>query len=138
MSDLEANKQVVRDFFQAWNDRDFKTAHEMFDDGLEWWIVGDTAVSGSRDKRQMRAALKLLPRIFEGFRFTLHEFTAEEDRVAVVAESQGTHSSGRPYNNHYHFLMKIKDGRIARVQEYFDTEQATWVDTGRTGRDEAQ
>ncbi len=137
MSQIENNKKVVRDFFNAWNERDYQTALDLFTEDLEWWIVGNTAVSGSRNKRQMKTALKMLPRLFEGFRFELHEFTAEEDRVAVVVESFGTHKSGRKYNNHYHFLIRVKDGLLANVREYFDTEHATWVETGRTGQAEA-
>jgi ketosteroid isomerase-like protein len=88
VSDLEANKRTVHAFFQAWNDRDFKT-------------------------------------------------TAEADRVVVIAESHGTHKSGRAYNNHYSFHIRVVENRIARVREFFDTEHATWVETGRTGQDSA-
>ncbi len=135
MSNLEANKQIVRDFFQAWNDREYQVALDIFTEDMEWFIIGNTAVSGSKDKRGMRFGLKMLPRLFKGFRFVLHEFTAEQDRVAVTAESHGTHKSGRVYNNHYHFFIKIRDGKIALVREYLDTEHATWVETGRTGQE---
>lgn len=134
MSDLETNKRIVHDFFQAWNERDFAKATELLAEDLEWSIIGGTTVSGERNKREMKTALKFLPRIFEGFRFTLHETTAEADRVVVIAESHGTHKSGRAYNNHYSFHMRIKEQRIARVREFFDTEHATWVETGRTGQ----
>ncbi len=83
-----------------------------------------------KDKRTLSIAIKFLPRAFKGFRFTLHDVTAEENRVALTAESHGTHKSGREYNNHYHFLMFIKNDKIERVKEYFDTQHAIWVETG--------
>ena len=50
--------------------------------------------------------------------------TAEGERVALEAESHGTHKSGKKYNNHYHFLFRIRDGKIAEIREYADTAHA--------------
>ena len=47
-------------------------------------------------------------------KFTIHSMTAEDDRVAIEAESYGEHASGKTYNNHYHFLMRLRDGKIVR------------------------
>ena len=44
---------------------------------------------------------------FEHIEFILHDFTAEENRVAVTAESKGKHSNGKEYNNHYHLLNQL-------------------------------
>ena len=72
----------------------------------------------------------MIHRGFEGFHFILHEMTAEDNRVSLIAESKGKHASGRLYNNHYHFLVTIVDGKITKVKEYLDTEHATWIDNG--------
>ena len=53
--------------------------------------------------------------------------TAEGGRVALEAESHGVHKSGRKYNNHYHFLFKIRDRKIAEIREYADTQHAREV-----------
>jgi ketosteroid isomerase-like protein len=51
-----------------------------------------------------------------------HSLTAEEDRVAMEAESDMVHpQTGRRYNNHYHFLFKVKDGQLTLFKEYQDT-----------------
>ena len=60
----------------------------------------------------------------EGLIFTLYGMTAEDDRVALEAESHGVHKSGKQYNNHYHFLFRIRDGKIAEIKEYADTAHA--------------
>ncbi|HEX5586664.1 MAG TPA: ketosteroid isomerase, partial [Acidimicrobiia bacterium] len=59
--------------------------------------------------------------------------TAEEDRVAVVSEGHAVTLDGVPYDNMYHFLFELRDGRIAAVWEFNDTEHATAV--LRRGRD---
>ncbi|HEY4547356.1 MAG TPA: nuclear transport factor 2 family protein, partial [Pedomonas sp.] len=61
----------------------------------------------------------------EGITFTIHGMTAEGDRVAVEAESLGRHVSGKMYNNKYHFLAQLRDGKITRWTEYCDTELIT-------------
>ena len=59
----------------------------------------------------------------EGLKFTILGLTAEADRVAIEAESDGMHVSGQRYQNQYHFLMRIRDGRIVELKEYMDTQQ---------------
>ena len=44
-------------------------------------------------------------------------------RLFVVAQTAGTAEThdGRPYNNTYCQVIRIRDGKIAEVKEYFDT-----------------
>ena|GEM_PF-3098474 len=57
----------------------------------------------------------------KGLRITPKGLTAEGDRVAVEAESYGETASGKIYNNLYHFLFEVRDGKIQAVREYLDT-----------------
>ena len=61
----------------------------------------------------------------KGIHFTIKELTAEGDRVAIEAESRGEHVSGKTYANQYHFLMRLRDGKIIEFKEYMDTEMVT-------------
>jgi ketosteroid isomerase-like protein len=45
--------------------------------------------------------------------------------VAVEAESQGEHVSGKLYTNQYHFLFEFRDGLVVCLKEYMDTERVT-------------
>jgi len=47
--------------------------------------------------------------------------TAEEDRVAVEVEGKCALPNGDRYDNTYHFLLRLRDGRICEVREYADT-----------------
>jgi ketosteroid isomerase-like protein len=57
--------------------------------------------------------------------------------VAIEAESSAVHVSGKRFDNKYHFLMRLRDGKIVRLTEYMDTELVTDVLCGgrRPGRD---
>lgn len=127
---LEENKQTVRGLFEAINTQDIEKAEALLADNLNWWIIGRAKVSGEKDKRTVRLIFKMIFRGFNSFAFTLHDLTAEGNRVAVTAESRGEHKSGKKYNNHYHFLFFLQDGKIHRVKEYFDTEHAIWLEAG--------
>jgi hypothetical protein len=63
----------------------------------------------------------------DGLAFEVHSMTAEGDRVAIEAESKGMHVSGKKYNNLYHFLMRMRDGKIVEWKEYMDTMHANDV-----------
>jgi ketosteroid isomerase-like protein len=47
---------------------------------------------------------------------------AEEDRVAVEVEGKCQLPDGRRYDNHYHFMLLFRDGRIRLAKEYVDTK----------------
>ena len=53
--------------------------------------------------------------------------TAEGDRVAVEAESYAKMKNGKTYQNTYHFLFIVRDGKIQSVKEYLDTIHANAV-----------
>ena len=128
--DTEANKKLIRQFFDAVNSNDAGAIGECLHDELNWWIAGSIRISGNKNKRAMLLGFKLIHRVFSGFRFNVEELTAEADRVSVTAQSHAKHPSGRAYNNHYHFLMQIREGRICDVKEYFDTQHAEWIEHG--------
>jgi ketosteroid isomerase-like protein len=73
--------------------------------------VGDDAAGGE------------IPQFDEAyaFRFKVHGLTAEEDRVAMEAESWQPNPNGRLYNQLYHYLFRVKDDQIVLYKEYQDT-----------------
>jgi len=66
-----------------------------------------------------------------GLTLTVKSSLAEGDKVALEVESQGELHNGRIYNQEYHFLMTIGDGKITSVKEYLDTQHlfAVWFQT---------
>ena len=84
------------------------------------------AHSGRFSKAQIQGAAGQIYEVFpQGIQFTLDALTAEGERVAVEAHSQGRHVSGKLYTNEYHFLFEFRDGKLAVLKEYMDTERVT-------------
>ena len=75
--------------------------------------------------RMFRAMAAQMP---AGLRMKVHSLIAEGDKVALEVESHGELRNGRVYENQYHALITVRDGRIAEVKEYMDTQhvQSIW------------
>ena len=128
---LKANKQIVRDFFAALSRADRTAIDGFYADDATLWTAGTLPFSGSSNKQQALAGMDAIMSVFpEGITFTIKAMTAEGNRVAIEAESLGKHISGKAYNNQYHFLMTIEDGRVVALKEYLDTMHANDVLVG--------
>ena len=120
------NKQAVLDFFAALNRGDVPALLDTYADDGYCLTMGRTLISGKFSKEQIRGAAGAIFDVFpKGIRFTVKAMTAEGERVAVEAESEGLHVSGKIYSNEYHFLFRFRDGKIIEYNEYMDTERVT-------------
>jgi len=119
--DIEANKRIVQEYFTCMGRGDIDGAMSFLADDAIWWVPGKWEMSGSFTKAQMLDMLKQgLP--FEGpLKYDIQQVTAEANRVAVEFESHGKLKDGRAYDNTYHFLFTLENGKFTRVNEYVDT-----------------
>lgn len=122
---LDANKKLVADFFSHFGRKDVPGVLNMMTADATWWIGGKPAlfpICGLKTKAQIADILNsLVPGTRNGLAITPKAMVAEGDKVAVEAESYGEFQNGRIYNNEYHFLIEIRDGKISSVREYLDT-----------------
>jgi len=128
MSDLEDNnKKLVEDFFRILSSGSqdylgFYTEESII------WTAGENAIGGSRSKSEVVGFAKsILDSFPDGISFNVVNLIAENDYVAAEVEGTAMHVSGKPYNNKYHFLLKIKDNKILELKEYMDTQLAAKV-----------
>ncbi len=128
MSEVESNKRLTLEFIAAMQRGDADVIADAYADEGRVITMGSTLISGERGKAEIRQfAGGVLEAFPAGLNFSVQTLTAEDDRVAVEATSQGTHVSGRDYRNHYHFLFTWRDGKLLELKEYMDTEQVTDV-----------
>lgn len=121
MADLEGNKQVVKNLFSAFGAADIERIVSLLDDDATWWVSGTLSISGTYTKPEMEKLLVAMHELVDGsIKLTATAFTAEGDRVAVEAESLAHTKTGRTYQNLYHFLFQMKNGKVLRVKEYMD------------------
>lgn len=122
----EQNKQTVIDFFDQMSNGNVKGFVDLYHEGGAVWTSGNTLISGTQKKSAIQEFAGGIYDAFpEGLKFKINSMTAEDDRVAVEAESEGMHVSGVKYQNFYHFLFILKDSKVLLLKEYMDTEKVT-------------
>jgi len=117
----EQNKQTVRNWFAAVNegreddilamtteDFQFRTMARQPEWLLYNWDRNEFAKVPSTMSQLMTSPIQL----------RIVDITAEGDRVAVEAETDSQMLSGKRYNNAYHFVFKLRDGKFYEVREY--------------------
>jgi ketosteroid isomerase-like protein len=130
----ELNKQLAREFFARFATNDVAGALDAMTDDATWWIVGKRAclpAAGEHSKQEIARIFYTMAREMEkGLKMSIKGLLAEDDKVAIELESHGVLRNGRVYNNEYHILMKMRDGKICAVREYLDTQHvhATWFE----------
>jgi ketosteroid isomerase-like protein len=122
----EANKAVVTEFFESFTARDVERGLSLLTDDVSWWIAGkpeQLRSAGLYDKAKLHKLFRRMERnLPDGLRMTVKGLVAEGDKVAAEATSYGRLENGRVYEQEYHFLFTLHDGKITTVREYLDTQ----------------
>ena len=129
----EKNKAVVKEFMEVFSNGDVEKILSYLTEDGTWWVAGTLeGISGEKDKAGFGEMLGGIAAGTTSGAITLTPLamTAEGDRVTVETESYAELTNGRVYNNLYHFVFELSDGRIRRVKEYLDTEHARAVFLG--------
>jgi len=123
MSQVESNKALAVKFFDAMRAGDSATMLDTIAEDGTIETMGSTPISDVRTKDVLQVAMpQILGAFPKGLDIKVHNVIGEGDHVAVEAESNGTHTSGKHYNNKYHWLFRMRGGKIVMIKEYMDTQ----------------
>jgi uncharacterized protein len=129
----EQNKAVAFQFFERFTASDIQGALATMTDDATWWIPGKKERSpsaGLYPKEKIgRLFHRMVAALESGLKMTVVSCISEGDQVALEVVSTGDLKNGRQYRQEYHMLLKLRDGKIASVREYLDTQHANdvWV-----------
>jgi uncharacterized protein len=125
---VEENKKIIAKFFEDLSSGNGAAVLGTLADSATWWVAGNFPLSGTKTKAQFAELVGSLGSNIEGgMRVTPTGITVEGDRVAVEAESYARMKNGKVYQNKYHFLFIVRDGKIQQAKEYLDTMHANEV-----------
>mgnify|MGYP000616024969 FL=1 len=123
----DQNKKITKEFFEALSNGSDEYLDFYTDESIIW-TAGNNAIGGTRTKKEVVSfAQNILSSFPSGIKFNITGITAEDERVAVEISGEAIHASGETYNNQYHFLLRIKDGKILELKEYMDTQLAAKI-----------
>lgn len=122
---IAENKQLIKNFYAAGARGDMDTCFALLADDIRWTNIGTTKFSGTYVGKQALMEQLLGPlfgQLKAGISSVVENMIAEGD--FVVAQTAGTAETmdGKPYNNSYCQVIKIQNGKLVEVKEYFDTE----------------
>ncbi|RYF36936.1 MAG: nuclear transport factor 2 family protein [Comamonadaceae bacterium] len=122
---IEDNRRVALAFFERYDAGDMPGVLDLMAADITYWLAGkpgSNATSGARSKAEMADIFRRMEAALNGrLRMAVKGTVAEGDRVAVEAASRGELRNGRVYEQEYHVLFTVRDGKIAAAREYMDT-----------------
>jgi len=125
--DLKENKTVVQEFIVAMQNSNVDKLKTMITDDFSWWIIGKPeylVTAGEHDTEYFLDFFKGGELFPEGPEFKIVSIMAEENKVAAEATFKAKTAMGTFYENTYHFLFIIENGKVKRMKEYMDTFSA--------------
>ena len=125
---IEENVQTVKDFFAAMGSGDKQGLLALSAEDIEWIIPGrDWPLAGThRGHAELAAVLQKAYEEVETSFPEPPEFVAQGDRVMVVGVATGKiKATNRPFKDEWVFDIAVRDGKVARIQEYIDTQALT-------------
>jgi ketosteroid isomerase-like protein len=125
------NKNVVLGFVEALSRGNLDTINAALADDVTWWLPGSLPVAGTyRGKKGVLEEFlgKAVP-LFQPKTMSIQvrNAIAEGDCVAVEWVARGKSAKGKDYENYYHVMFEVKNGKIQAVREYVDTLYAKEV-----------
>lgn len=128
MTDTTEAKALVQSFYTHLKDGDAPGAFTLLADDVEWNEAEGNPLS---DRNPYAGAAAIgegvfgrLMEMFDGFAAVPEEVVAEGGRVIAFGRYHATHkATGDTLNCQFVHSWTVADGRIARFQQYADTEQ---------------
>ena len=121
----QENVQIVKDFFAAMGAYNEQDLLALAAEDIEWIIPGEGwPLAGTyRGHAELAAVLKKASEEVETQYPKPPEFVAQGDRVMIVGVATGKiKATNRPFEDEWVFVITVRDGKVARIQEHIDTQ----------------
>ena len=121
----QKNVQVVKAFFTAMGRSNRRDLLALVCEDIEWIIPGEGwPLAGThRGHAELAAVLRKASEEVEMKYSKPPEFVAQGDRVMVIGVATGKiYATNKPYKDEWVFDIVVRDEKVARIQEYVDTQ----------------
>jgi ketosteroid isomerase-like protein len=124
----QENVEVVRRLVEALNARDLDTYYvEFFDPEVEYQTSReDPDAATHRGRQAYQRYLEQWLESFDGLHIDVEEYIdVDDDRVFTWSRFTGRgRASGAPADWYLAVIFTLRDGKVARAEEYFDRDEA--------------
>ncbi|WP_339824946.1 nuclear transport factor 2 family protein [uncultured Parasphingorhabdus sp.] len=126
---MATSHEIVDAYYSALSAMDVDRFEALHHADVVYNVSGNTIISGRYDSF---AALKqVLPAIFAALDFDRFQFAVKwrvmnesPDSATAIMEAKGLARNGQRYDQRYVHIFAFRDGKIASVHEFFDTQLA--------------
>lgn len=125
MASARSNREIIAAIFDETAKGNGRPFAEAMREDAEWRNIGANTWSGIYAGKAaiLRDLFGPLRERLEGRNVCVPtRIMADGDVVVVQAHGQNRTKDGRDYRNDYCFVIQMKDGQIARIEEYSDTQ----------------
>ncbi len=125
MSQSESLK-VVQEAYANFKRGDIPALLNMMTTDVEWYLPGSPEVvpfAGRRSGReQVGQFFSKLTELQETEQFEPREFIAQDDKVVALGNYRWRlRSNGRIYESEFAHVFTVRDGKVSKFHEYYDT-----------------
>jgi ketosteroid isomerase-like protein len=124
MSERE-NTELVQHAYERFRDGDIQSLLELLSEDVEWKLFEIEGVPFSGTRRGVERVGEFFSQVFdteEPLRFEPRELVAQGDKVVALGDyAWRVKSTGREYESDFVHVFTVRDGKVARFQEFMDT-----------------
>jgi uncharacterized protein len=124
MSERE-NTELVQHAYQHFKDGDIQGLLGLLSEDVEWKLFEMEGVPFSGTRRGDERVGEFFSQVFdteEPLHFEPRELVAQGDKVVALGDyAWRVKSTGREYESHFVHVFTVRDGTVARFQEFMDT-----------------
>jgi len=114
--------EIIRAFYARLQAGDAAGALGLLADDIEWLTMWHYKVDGRGPQKVAEGLLQPLMAEWSRFALNPEQFVAEGDVVVSFGRFTGVHgTSGKAVDAAYAHAWTLRDGKIARFQQYIDT-----------------
>jgi len=119
------NRRIIENVFAENAKGNGQPFFETLADDVQWTIIGTTAWSKTHVGKAAIVSDLVAPlgaQLAPPMIVRAHRIHADGDFVIVEGKGANKTRNGTPYENTYCWVIRMKDGRMAEVTEYADTQ----------------
>jgi len=123
------DERDVRGFFEAVAAADWRSVEELLTEDVAFEFPGARFGGRFEGRRKVLVFLRQNQRLFDGgLRFDVSWVVVAGDRAVAQWTNAGTTRSGGDYANRGVTVFTLREGRIAKIEDYLDTAllSETW------------
>ena len=122
MIDIKALTKII---FDTFNNRDISELERYLAEDAVFDFPGTEVIRGPK---RILLFFKILFRKYPRLKFQILDILVDGDRACAVWSNDGEDSKGNPYNNRGVTIVRVKDGKIVFISDYF--KDTSFVETG--------